>query len=256
MALVILTFIGFCRPSNFPLFNFLKKWHRFWFLTWCIPHIPPWVPCPVCCPCTDSSLQGFPIHCSPKPSRHSVHTQRLAMDKCRMSSPGLGWVIPDFCSPSAHTAPDAGRTLLLPWGVPQSLGWSGEANIAVLRAACCGQKGKVIKATVLLEPTQCTKKDLVMLTKCRFHSHLWMTPCKVMPVTFCVASPDRWLFAKPTHLVPPTPSATWGSGYPTTSAAVTGASQNRKPFMALPHWGMVDVWLCTMLHLHPGTCSA
>lgn len=41
--------------------------------------------------------------------------------------------------------------------------------------------------------------------KCKFDSHLLMTLCKIIPVTFYVGLSDQWPLAKLVYPVPPTP---------------------------------------------------
>lgn len=251
--LEILTFIGFCKPSNFSFFDFFNKitliCRCFWFLNLRIHHIPPWVPWPVCCPCTDSLLQGFLTHCSTqKPSTEAGHEQVQHR---------FGIRDPWFLLTSGR-ALSADQML---WGHPSSTvavphlrpHWLEEANIPMLRAACCGQKENVLKTTVLQKKIACLSWQ-----KCRFHSHLWMTlqgyACDVLcgltwSIAVCSACSPGSSNTLSQHL------QLLRLRLPYKICSSHRSFPEQKTLYGSPSLKSVDVWLYIMLHLHSGTCS-
>lgn len=124
------------------------------------------MPWPVCCPCTDSLLQGLLTHCSTqKPSTEAGHEQ--VQHRFGIRDPWFLLTSGRALSADQMLWGHLSSTVAVPQPRPH---WLEEANIPMLRAACCGQKENVLKTTVLQK-----KRTCLCWQKCRFHSHLWMT---------------------------------------------------------------------------------
>lgn len=190
--------------------------------------------CAVCSPCTNSALQGSLLHPSPyKPSpttgKHSSWQRANGGRPTRVITLRLWLAISYFFSllkeRSVITAVfqmllghcsfvidvDWPKPSLLLEKTPQMSFLHGQNTFKHPKCwatsygnlLCPERKGYKSHSSAGTNEIQKKKRDVVMLMKYKFNSHLWMTLCKITPVTSYVGLSDWLPLAKLASLVPP-----------------------------------------------------